>query len=164
MAADDYTASQREEALALYEEHGPAEASRRTGIPKGTISSWASRAGRATKALANTAAANEARTLMLERRRQDLAADLLDDAHRLRAQLWAEAEAHYFDRDGAFHRAKIDKPTFADQRVIVDAVGKAVDKVQLLTGQATERTESFALDAVDREIARLTAEMNTEGR
>ncbi len=40
MAQTTYTDEPREEALALYEELGPAEACRRTGVPKQAIASW----------------------------------------------------------------------------------------------------------------------------
>jgi hypothetical protein len=43
MAAQDYTEQERDEALAIYRELGAAEAARRTGISRPTISSWASR-------------------------------------------------------------------------------------------------------------------------
>jgi hypothetical protein len=36
---------QRSEALGLYTEHGPGETSRRTGIPRSTISRWGSDEG-----------------------------------------------------------------------------------------------------------------------
>ncbi len=35
-----YTAEQRDAALELYREVGPAEAGRRLGIPSGTVRSW----------------------------------------------------------------------------------------------------------------------------
>lgn len=55
-----YTAAQKEEALYLYQEQGPAAASRATRIPKGTIVSWARRQGLQSDAAAKTKAATEA--------------------------------------------------------------------------------------------------------
>lgn len=40
-----YTDSERQTALALYAERGPAVAARATGIPSATIRSWANRSG-----------------------------------------------------------------------------------------------------------------------
>jgi len=40
-----YTPEQREEALRLIAEVGPAEAARQLGLKSGTLRSWASRAG-----------------------------------------------------------------------------------------------------------------------
>src|SRR3954452_9402014 len=44
-----YTAAERERALGLYMEVGPAEAGRETGIPSATIRKWAQRAGASVK-------------------------------------------------------------------------------------------------------------------
>lgn len=58
-----YTADQKAEALRLYETEGPSAASEATGIPKGTISSWAIREGLQTDCNSKTAAATEAASL-----------------------------------------------------------------------------------------------------
>lgn len=62
-----YTDEQRAEALALYREHGPTEASRRCGIPPRTITRWATKAGVATEVTAKTAAAWSRRRLAWRR-------------------------------------------------------------------------------------------------
>ena len=58
-----YTPEQKAEALALYVEHGPAEASRRCDIPAATIRQWGKRAGktspRAEQAVAGAEAARK---------------------------------------------------------------------------------------------------------
>ena len=81
MAAKDgsrrsYTDAERQKALDLYIEVGPAEASRRTGVPAATIRSWALRAG-ATVARPRTQAATaavEAARLTWAQRRAEVAA------------------------------------------------------------------------------------------
>jgi hypothetical protein len=60
MARTYYTAEQRTEALKLYAEAGPAEASRRTGIKRATISKWASRNGVSSDRADRTRKATEA--------------------------------------------------------------------------------------------------------
>src|SRR4051794_19225524 len=70
------------EALKLYEDPdvGPAEASRRTGIPKGTIASRASRGGVATVRKEKTEAAVEAAMLSRKQRQERLLDSMLEEA------------------------------------------------------------------------------------
>jgi transposase-like protein len=82
-----YTAKQREEALALYVEHGPAEASRRCGIPSTTIRQWGKRSGktspRADRAAAGAVAARltwAARKAEVAQRSGEAAAEFLERA------------------------------------------------------------------------------------
>jgi transposase-like protein len=56
----EYQPELKAQALAIYVEHGGAEAARQTGIPNGTIRSWAHRNGVATVAAEKTRAATEA--------------------------------------------------------------------------------------------------------
>lgn len=91
-----YTADQKAEALRLYQEQGPAAASRATSIPKGTIVSWARRQGLQSDGAAKTKAATEAASLDAAKTRAlavgksiTLAGKLLD---RLDAAVDVEAE------------------------------------------------------------------------
>jgi hypothetical protein len=60
MERANYTPEQRTEALRLYAEAGPAEASRCTGIKRATISKWASRNGMSAERAERTRRATEA--------------------------------------------------------------------------------------------------------
>lgn len=74
-------------------------------------------------------AATEARKVDARAKRAALAVALLDDADRLRQQLWQPA--HYVDHGGKeFERADwtMPEPTFADKRNIMQATGVAVDR------------------------------------
>lgn len=166
--ATRYTDAQRTEALDLYLEHGPAEASRRTGIPAATIRSWASRNDLTETRNATVGAAVAARKLSFEERRTALAHGLLDDIARLRAELFSDCTERKAlvvsdGKDAGSHVEIVDidrtRPTFAEQARIMTAIGIAVDKTQLLSGAATERHEHVQVDAVDAEIARLEAEL-----
>jgi hypothetical protein len=121
----------RERALAIYLERGTAEASRETGVPKGTIAAWASRNGTATLAperLARAAQTAEARReLHLAELADDLVTIARDRAKRLRQSITADSE-----------------------REIAQVMGIAIDKMQLLTGKATVRVE--AVEAKQREV------------
>lgn len=148
-----YTEERKAEAVALALDVGPTEAGERLGIPKSTISSWFApeqRAELAARSTAKTAAATATRTAHLEQRRLDLAESLMADAERLRLQLFApcverKAMIVSLGREAGSEIQVVnidrDQPTFRDQQTIATTLAIAVDKVQVLTGQATERIE-----------------------
>lgn len=117
-----WTPEQRAEALELYVELGPAAASARTGIPVGTIASWAHRNGVQTRCIETTAARVE--------------------HSRLR---WAERRADLAERIGAVAEKALDQTEHAldegDRKAKDFALTMAVlvDKAQLLSGEATAR-------------------------
>lgn len=76
-----------------------------------------------------TRAATEAKRDDARAKRAALALDLLDDAARLRQQLWQPA--HYVDHGGKeYDRVDwtLNEPTFADKQRILSSVGIAVDR------------------------------------
>lgn len=161
MPAPKWTAEQKAEALRLYAEVGAGEAARRTGIPQPTISSWARRNGVQCGAPARIAAAVEASKLSMEARKAKLADDLMDDIQRVRGQLFAPCVERkpVVVSDGArigSHVEIIDvdlsQPSFSEQKAIMTTIAIAVDKVQILTGEATERVDHVGLP-VEREKA-----------
>lgn len=127
-----------------------------TGIPRRTLSDWAKQAGLdvvSAQARAKTARAREALGIVTDEKRQALAAGLMADAQRLRAELFApcvERKAMAVnaggDRGQEIEVAEVHhtQPPFSDQVKIMTAVAIAVDKIQLLTGEATERLEHTA--------------------
>lgn len=161
MPRQPWTAEQKAHAQAAYVEHGPHEASRQTGIPVGTISSWAKREGWQTVATEQTAAATAAAMVALEERKARLAFDLMDDVQRLRAELFSPCVERkpVVVSDGArvgSHVEIVDvdlsQPSFSEQKAIMTTIAIAVDKVQILTGAATERIDHTGLP-IDREKA-----------
>lgn len=75
---------------------------------------------------AQTKAATAAKQADLAARRAALASGLLDDAERLRAQLFAPCTVHSFGgRDNTYNEHDLPEPTFADKRAIVAAVRMA---------------------------------------
>jgi hypothetical protein len=157
VASKPADAATKARALELYAAVGPAEASRQTGIPQNTISQWASRTGVSVTRGEQLPARIEAARQTLAQRRLALADLLLDDASRLREQLWVPAESHHWGQK-TFMDENSGKPTFSmpvmatetisqplfnDQKNILVAAAVAVDKSQLLSGEATERTEQL---------------------
>ncbi len=68
-----YTPELKEQALGIYVELGPAEASRRCGIPSATIRSWARRAGKSSPRAEHAVAGAQAARLSWAQRRAEVA-------------------------------------------------------------------------------------------
>lgn len=145
-----WTHQQRDEALALMAEHGASEASRRTGIPSGTIASWAHRTGVSGPEPAKLAAATATRLQGVAERKTELASNLIGDAERLRAQLFApvvEKKAmtvsggHGSGSNIEVAEVDLSHPVPADQKRIAEALAVLLEKALLLLGDATERVE-----------------------
>ena len=143
-----YTPEQREEALRLYEEAGPAEASRQSGVPARTVVRWATRAGLTRRRLEKTSAATEMLTITNAQRREKIREKLLIRVDELLDRLGLEVGAR-------------------DVQSLAIAFGVLLDKYRLELGEATGRMENLDLSAAERrievEIERLSAEMATQG-
>lgn len=151
--ARTYTDDERADAVALVLEIGMAAAHERTGIPKPSLSRWLTpeqHTELAQRFQSKTSAATATHAADMAARRATLASDLLDDVQRLRAQLFAPCVerkvvtlAGSKDEVGTWELVDIDRdqPTFAEQKAIMTTLAIAVDKVQVLTGEATERIE-----------------------
>jgi hypothetical protein len=72
-------------------------------------------------------AATEARVADAKARRVDLMHALLDDAERLRQQLFAPTRIHSFGgKDNTYASRDVDQPLFRDQRDIMQSVSTAI--------------------------------------
>src|SRR5262249_6657783 len=116
-----YTDEDRAKALELYLQHGAATAAEQTGIPVGTITSWATRQG-----------LSELRTI--EAKRAAEGARLTWAQRRAQVALEAGEAAHEFTA-----RARMAKPR--DARDLMAAADMAVKNAQLLDGGPTNRVE-----------------------
>lgn len=160
MQRREYTPEQREEALVLMQAHGHAEAARRTGIPVGTISSWGHRAGvDSGAATVATKAAIEQRVATMAERKTKLADDLAKAAERMLRDAFAPTLERKVVPGTQWRRTEIvdvhnPTTTHAERRQAVEAVARAVETVQLLTGEATQRTETVTGKAAAIEEAR----------
>lgn len=161
--------AQRDEIIARAVEVGASDAAKEFGVNPSTVRSWLRREG-LTPTIDQRTKRAAAITLTVAERKARLADDLLDDAQRLRAQLFAPTvERKPMNvSDGALgsHVEIVDvdlsHPSFTDQRAIMTSIAIAVDKIQILTGEATERIETLtgrsleadALQVVDELAAR----------
>lgn len=156
-----WTAAQKAEALRIYQEHGAAAASEATGVPIATISSWARRAGK-TAVTPERQARVAAKQLTIAERKGALVVTMMTDVERLLGQLFVatvEKKAMVVS-DGAREgshievaEVKLTQPSYADQNRIVDSATKLLDKVLLLSGDATARIEQTGQAAASRAAA-----------
>jgi transposase-like protein len=136
-----YTPAEKAEALELLAEFGKTEASRRTGISAGTIASWGSRSG-------VSGPTPEAMARQVEARRA----------------AWAERRAILADRIGEVadqateQLAKLIASGECSASELTRAIAVLVDRAQLLSGGATERTETTVTRQQRIEEARQRAE------
>ena len=148
-------------------EVGQSETARLTGIPHGTIASWAKRSGVTSPEpglIMKAALANQASWAT---RKVELAHRLTDDLERLRQQLFAPTVERkvVVVSDGATlgSHAEIvdverDAPTHADQKAIMTTLAIGVDKVLLMLGEATERIETLPpqrTPEIEQELAKV---------
>lgn len=77
----------------------------------------------------DTAAATSAKVADAKSRRAQLQLGLLEDAERLRVQLWQPTVAFNFGgKDNTYNETRLDEPTFADKLKIMQAAGAAIDR------------------------------------
>jgi hypothetical protein len=155
VARQSYTPEQKRHALELVAAHGLAEAHRRSGIPKQTLSRWSSEEGVDVGTYrAQTLAASEARRLSWEERRTTITLDMGD----------AAADALRLVKRGlkdGISAAEASMST-ADLKNYATIAAIMVDKAQLLTGGATTRAE-HSLDPRDK-VAKVRDELAARRR
>jgi hypothetical protein len=146
-----WSEAQKQRALELFEAHGPGEASRQTGIPIGTIASWAKRLGRKSVNPERIEVAIT-RQMTFAERKQSLAESLVADVLRLKAQLFAPtvekkpmivSDGQHMGSHIEVAEVELDQPSFADQQRITASMATLLDKAMLLAGEATARTETL---------------------
>lgn len=156
MQRQTYSAEQRAHALELLATVGLAEAVRITGIAKGTISSWGHRAGvegatGSSATAAGVAVAAERKLATIAERKAALAEGLMSDIERLRRDLFAPTVERKAIAAGHMREVEIVEirhatTTPAERKTTVQAIAGALEAVQLLTGEATQRIEQVTGD------------------
>ena len=148
MSTPRYTPEQRSEAVELYRAHGPTHVEKLLGIPKGTVTRWAKEAGVETVSVSTTREATQAASVYAKSRRQELTGLLLEDAHRLREQLWQPSRlVNFGGKDNTLAETMLDEPLFVDKKNIMSAVGMAVDRVMKLEAVDSNDRDMPAVDA-----------------
>lgn len=162
-ARKTYTEEQKEQALKIYELEGPTAVRDQLGIPKSTVDRWRKKAGVRTVRNDRTRAMIEARTVDLKARRKELTALLLDDAHRLREQLWQPARlVNFGGKDNTLNETTLDEPLYADKKNIMSAVGIAVDRVVKLEAVDADEGLDQAVSMLDKLAEQLGGDLTNE--
>ena len=158
-----YSDELKNEVLDYYEQHGTAAASKQFDVPKSTINSWARKDGRRTVRTERTRAMIEARTVDLKARRQELKALLLDDAHRLREQLWKPARlVNFGGKDNTLNETKLDEPLFVDKKNIMSSVGIAVDRIVKLEEIDNDDGNTEVISLLDQLAEQIGGDLDAE--
>lgn len=153
-----YSDEQRRNAVALVGEHGIAEAHRKTGIPKTTLSGWATDAGVARTGSEKTRAALEASNARCEEIRGEIRVKLASRASELLDRI-NEAHVEFVGKDG--RREEIDKATAQATQHYAVSVGILIDKLRLELGEVTDRTEHVSQSEFDREVSELVEKVRS---
>lgn len=145
-----YSEDFRQEVVAYYAEHGPSAASKHFKIPLSTVADWARKRKARTTVTVDTRAATEANMENMRKRRADIAADLLEDAVRLRDQIWKPHEYHdWGGKDHEFDVREVDQIPPADKLKLMQATSTALDQVAKLTAD-TDSTKSDAESMLEK--------------
>ncbi|MEU4234170.1 helix-turn-helix domain-containing protein [Nonomuraea sp. NPDC026600] len=129
MAAPPLTDAERQQIRDLHAAgHGCNAIARQLGRDRATISKHAKDLD-LTFDRAQTRVATQARVDDAKHKRALLADQLLDDALRLRGQLWEPCKVYNFGgRDNTYAEANLEQPDFAGQEKILRSLAVAVDK------------------------------------
>ncbi|MBE0467587.1 MAG: hypothetical protein IBX71_10250 [Candidatus Desulforudis sp.] len=137
-----YTAQEKEQALTLYADVGPAETARKTGIPSGTIRKWAQRSGLtglSPVTAKKTQAATAANKVRNESRREGVKEKLLERIDLLLERM----SAPQIDFKGQQARqVKYPVPPAKDTLALATGVGILLDKLRLEEGKAPPKAEA----------------------
>lgn len=102
------------------------------GVSPSGLRIWLTRAGVQSSVRASTEKATQAKIATMAASRAELARLLLEDAHKLRAQLWLPAKVAMTVSIGEGCSTVIDhpldEPTFRDKREVITACAIALDK------------------------------------
>ncbi|MCO1575015.1 hypothetical protein M8C13_04480 [Crossiella sp. SN42] len=127
MARRELTDADRERVRELHAEGlGRNEIAKQAGLSAATVTKLAKELELSFDRSA-TEVAVAARVVDAKAKRAELMNNLLDDAARLRAQLWERAHVYSFGgKDNTFAEAHVPQPSFRDQRDIMGSVSTAL--------------------------------------
>lgn len=112
-------------------------------------------------------AATEARLADLAERRSQLAVDLIEDAERLREQMWQPAIIFSFGgKDNTYAEEHVPEPPSGDKRALMSTAGMAIDRsLKLVPAQEEAGTDDATsmLGKIAVGIAALAAQQVADG-
>lgn len=134
--------------MELYAEGGVTFAARETGVPAGTVKSWASRGHEVTP----RAEQQRARIEAIQRSAEERRAVLLDKLGQV-AELGVD-----------WAKSLLESGDDLAMRDVVGAWTRAIHDLQLLSGEATSRSETVSVDSpIDEKVDELLAARQRRG-
>lgn len=139
------TGAERRKIIALIKQGLPRnEIARRSGRANSTVSGIAKAEGLEFAGRSKVKAATDARAIDLRSRRSQIAAALLEDADRLRGQMWQPCTLHAFGgKDNVHNSIDLPEPVFADKLKLMQATAAALGRhMDLEQHDADQRTDA----------------------
>ena len=152
-AAKTYTQQQKDEALALYETHGPTAVEKQLGIPKNTVAGWARKTGTRTVRPERTRAAVEAKVADGKLRRASIVQRLYARTEKILDRLEADTYTWTATTKEGTETVEDIEPPAADERSHATAIAIYLDKATKLEDYDRTGDESGA--AVDKWLAHM---------
>jgi len=139
-----YTEAEKEEAAEITAQLGPSAASRKTGIPKGTLSHWLRDYGKTSKGNEQTKKATSVRLAQLAAKREIVREMFLEETQHSLRLMEGQTDAN-------------------ERRNLAIAAGTTLDKFRLESGESTSREEHIdAADAKRKIQQRLAGRLKRE--
>lgn len=152
-AAKTYTQEQKDEALALYETHGPTAVEKQLGIPKNTVAGWARKSGTRTVRPERVRAAIEAKVADGKLRRASIVSRLYGRTEKILDRLEADTYRYVVTlKDGTEVIDDVEPPAEAE-RHHATAIGIYLDKAAKL--EDYDKSASDGASAADSVVDRL---------
>lgn len=129
MATGPWTAAEQDTLRQLVADGvAQSEIGRRLGRSRGAVANQAAKLG-VRSDRTDTARATEAKVIDAKARRAALEVALLEDAEKLRGQIWAPTRVYNFGgKDNTYNEALVDEPPHADKLKLMQAATIAVDR------------------------------------
>jgi hypothetical protein len=148
-----HTSEVRAQALKIYSQQGAGAAARLTGVPRSTISRWVQIHKVKPFDRTSMAELQDMADMSRKARRDRLAERLLivaeTEIDRLR-QPYTEYRTPAGAREPL--QVKLREPTPSDRKSIMTVAAIAIDKAQLLSGEATSRNEHVSIKEIEEAL------------
>ena len=151
MAAGPYTPAEDDVLRQLIPKGvSQSEIGRQLGRTRGSVANRAAKLGLRSDRT-DTVRATEAKVLDAKARRAALEVALLEDAERLRQQMWARTTVYNFGgKDNTYEERELDEPPHADKLKLMQAVGVAVDRSIKISDHDADTGIVEAVGALDQ--------------
>lgn len=159
MAAGPYTPEEDETLRRLIPLGVPqSEIGKQIGRTRGSVANRAAKLGLRSDRT-DTARATEAKVIDAKARRAALEVKLLEDAEKLRGQIWAPTLVYNFGgKDNTYNEREVTEPPHADKLKLMQAAGIAIDRSLKIAEHDSDTGVVEAVGALDQ-IADALAEV-----